>query len=171
METKGLITFKGGPLTLIGSQMTVGQQAPDFKVLADDLSSKSLADFKGKVKLVASVPSLDTPVCDLEIKRFNDAASDLSKDGVILFISCDLPFAQKRFCDTFKIAGVRTFSDHRDVSFGTHYGVLIKELRLLTRAVFIIDAQDKIRYLEVVKEVTSQPDYQAALTALKQISG
>ena len=171
MEQKNAVTFQGNPLTLVGEAAVVGRHAPDFEVLAGDLSRKTLADYKGKVKLIASVPSLDTPVCDLEIKRFNDEAAKLSKDVVILFISADLPFAQKRFCETFNVHGVQTLSDHRDVSFATNYGVLIKELRLLTRAVFVLDREEIIRYAEVVREITSHPDYAAALSALKKTVG
>jgi thioredoxin-dependent peroxiredoxin len=171
MERKNTVTLKGNPLTLVGDEVKVGQRAPAFQVLAGDLSEKTLADFKGKIKLIASVPSLDTPVCDLEIKRFNTAAAGLSKDTAILFISADLPFAQKRFCETFRIDGVQTLSDHREMNFAAAYGVWIKELRLLARAVFVIDREDKVRYAELVRELSQPPDYQAALAALKQAVG
>jgi len=117
------------------------------------------------------VPSLDTPVCDLEIKRFNDEAAQTGKDVVILFISMDLPFAQKRFCQAYDIKKVKTLSDHREGDFGVKYGVLIKELRLLSRAIFIIDKDDEVKYVEYVKEVASQPDYESALKGLKAIAG
>ena len=169
MDRGGIVTLKGGPVTLAGDEVKAGQKANDFIVLDNDLNEKTLADFKGKIKLIASVPSLDTPVCDMEIKRFNDEASKLSKDLVIIFISMDLPFAQKRFCQEFEIKKIKTLSDHRMASFGTNYGVLIKELRLLTRAVFLIDKDDKVAYVEYVKEVAMPPNYDAALVAIKKL--
>ncbi|MFA4991058.1 MAG: thiol peroxidase [Candidatus Omnitrophota bacterium] len=170
MERKDIVTLKGDPVTLSGNEVRVQDKAPGFKALAHDLTEKGLVDFKGKVKLIASVPSLDTPVCDLEIKRFNDDAASLYKDIVIIFISMDLPFAQKRFCGQFDIKKVKTLSDHKDADFGINYGVLIKELRLLARAIFIIDKEDIVRYIQIVKELSSPPDYQAALDALKEVS-
>ncbi|MGB2879049.1 MAG: thiol peroxidase [Candidatus Omnitrophota bacterium] len=170
MERKNAVTFKGNPITLLGNEAKTGQEAPDFKVLDAELNEKGLSDFKNKIKLIASVPSLDTPVCDLQIKRFNDEAAKISKDVAILFISMDLPFAQKRFCQEFNIKKVKTFSDHRDGDFGVKYGVLIKELRLLARAIFVVDKENKIRYVEYVKDITSQPDYETALNALKDIA-
>lgn len=166
MERKGVVTFKGSPVTLAGEEVKAGRKAPDFKALSADLNEVGLDAFKGKIKLIASVPSLDTPVCDLQIKRFNDEASKISKDVVIIFISMDLPFAQKRFCQAYDINKVKTLSDHRDASFGLNYGVLIKELRLLARAIFILDKDDKVAYVEYVKELGSQPDYDGALKAL-----
>jgi thioredoxin-dependent peroxiredoxin len=167
MERKDIVTMKGQPLTLIGREIAIGEKAPDFKVLSTGLDEICLADFKGKIKLIASVPSLDTPVCDLQIKRFNEEAVSLSKDIMVLFISADLPFAQKRFCQAYDIKKVKTLSDHKDMSFAQAYGVLIKELRLLSRAVFVIDKQDTVKYVEYVKELTSQPAYDKALAALK----
>lgn len=167
MERKNVVTLKGNPVTLVGDEVRVGQKASDFKVLAYDLTEKTLGDFKGKIKLIASVPSLDTPICDLQIKRFNDEASNISKDVVIIFISMDLPFAQKRFCDEFNINKIKTLSDHREADFGIKYGVLIKELRLLARAIFLIDKDDTIRYVEYVKELGTPPNYEAALNAIK----
>jgi len=164
------VTLEGNPLTLAGGEITAGQKAPDFTVLDKDLKETALSSFKGKVKLIASVPSLDTPICDLQIKRFNDEASRVSKDVVIIFISMDLPFAQKRFCQAYGIKKVKTFSDYRDASFGESYGVLVKELRLLSRAIFVIDKDDVIRYLEYVEEMASHPDYDGALNALKEIA-
>jgi len=170
MERKDVVTIKGNPLTLIGEEVKINQDAPDFKVLDSDLEEKGLDNFKGKIKLIASVPSLDTPVCDLQIKRFNDEAADVSKDIVILFVSMDLPFAQKRFCQEFDIKRVKTFSDHKDGDFGQKYGVLIKELRFLARAIFIIDKENKVRYVEYVKDIATHPDYDAALNILKGIT-
>lgn len=169
MERKDAVTLKGNPVTLVGEEAKVGQKAPNFKVVDQNMAEKTLDDFKGKIKLIASVPSLDTPVCDTEIKRFNDEASKLSKELAIIFISMDLPFAQKRFCQEFDINKVKTLSDHRDASFGVSFGVLIKELRLLARAIFILDKTDTIRYVEYVKEVGMPPDYNAALAALKKV--
>ena len=169
MDRYGVVTLKGNPVTLIGAEVRPAQKANDFNVLDNELKEKTLADFKGKIKLIASVPSLDTPVCDSEIKRFNDEASKLSKDLVIIFISMDLPFAQKRFCQEFEINKIKTLSDHKSASFGTNYGVLIKELRLLARAIFLIDKDDNVTYAEYVKEIGMPPNYDAALSAIKKL--
>lgn len=166
-ERNGAVTFKGNPLTLIGPEVKVGQQAPDFQVLAGDLSAVTLKSSAGKTRLISVVPSLDTPVCDEQTRRFNKEAASLPGNIEILTISVDLPFAQKRFCSTAGIDKIKTLSDHKDVSFGQNWGVLIKELRLLARAVFIVDQSGKVQYAEVVKEVTSHPNYQAALDSLK----
>ena len=167
-ERKGAITFKGNPLTLIGPELKAVQKAPDFQVLAGDLSVVTLKNSAGKTRLISVVPSLDTPVCDQQTRRFNEEATKLPGDIEILMISADLPFAQGRYCAAAGIKKVKTLSDHRDLSFGQNWGTWIKELRLLTRAVFVVDPQDKIQYAEYVKEVTSHPNYQAALDALKQ---
>ena len=169
MERGNAVTVKGNPDTLIGKEIKIGQRAPYFKVLDADLNEIDIAKFKGKIKLIASVPSLDTPICDLEIKRFNDEVSKISKDLVIIFISMDLPFAQKRFSKAYNIKKVKVFSDHRDANFASAYGVLIKGLRLLSRAVFIIDKNDSVCYVEYVKELTSHPDYDSAINALKKL--
>lgn len=171
MIRKNAITLEGKPLTLEGEEIKIGQKAPDFLVLDSNLKENNLENLKDKTKLIASVPSLDTPVCDLQIKRFNDEATRSSKDVSIIFVSMDLPFAQKRFCQVYNIKDVKTFSDHRDASFGVNYGVLIKELRLLARAVFIVDKKGIVRYVEYVKEISSHPDYNAALNALKTVVG
>ena len=166
-ERKGVTAFKGNPLTVIGNEVKVGQKAPEFTALAGDLSPVTLASSKGKTRLIISVPSLDTPVCDAETRRFNEEAAKMS--GVeVLVISMDLPFAQGRFCQAAGIKNLKTLSDHRDASFGKAYGTLIKELRLEARAIFIVDANDKVQYVEYVPEVTSHPNYDAALNALKQ---
>ena len=165
-ERKDGTTFKGNPLTLIGAEVKIGQKAPEFSALAGDLSPVTLANSKGKTRLIISVPSLDTPVCDAETRRFNEEAAKMS--GVeTLVISMDLPFAQGRFCQTAGIKNLKTLSDHRDASFGRAFGTLIKELRLESRAVFIVDSSDKVQYVEYVKEMTSHPNYEAALNALK----
>jgi thiol peroxidase len=167
IERKNAVTLKGTPFTLIGTEIKVGQKAPDFSVLASDLSPVTLTSGKGQTRLLISVPSLDTPVCDAETRRFNREAADLA--GVeTLVISVDLPFAQARFCKTADIKNLKTASDHRDVSFGRAYGTLIKELRILSRAIFVIDSNDVVRYVEYVKESTNYPDYDAALNSLKQ---
>ena len=161
------VTFKGNPVTLVGSKVNVGDKAPDFKVLAKDLSEVTLADSNGKVRLISVVPSIDTGVCEAQTLRFNQEASKL--DGVeILTISVDLPFAQKRWCAAEGVENLQTLSDHRDLSFGTNYGVAIEELRLLARATFVIDSSDKVTYAEYVPEVTEHPDYDKAVEAAKE---
>jgi thiol peroxidase len=161
------ITFKNQPVTLLGKEVKVGDQAPDFKVLANDLSEVTLADTKGFVRLISVVPSIDTGVCDAQTRRFNEAAAQL--DNVkVLTISVDLPFAQKRWCAAAGLENVQTLSDHRDLSFGEAYGVHIKELRLLARAVFVVDSNDKVTYVEYVSEATNHPDYEAAINAAKE---
>jgi len=168
-ERKGTVTFQGSPLNLLGNEVFTGNEAPDFQALANDLSPVKLSDFRGKVCIISSVPSIDTPVCDTQTRRFNEEAQKLGDDVVVLTISMDLPFAQKRWCAAAGIENVKTLSDHRDASFGTAFGLLIKELRLLARAVFVIDKQGVIRYIELVPELTNEPNYQAALKAAKQL--
>jgi thiol peroxidase len=170
IERKNVITFKSNPLTLIGAEVKVGQKAPEFTALAGDLSPVTLASSKGKTRLIVAVPSLDTPVCDAETRRFNEEAAKLAGVETIV-ISMDLPFAQGRFCQTAGIKNLKTLSDHRDASFGHAYGALIKELRLLARAVFVVDANDTVQYVEYVKEVTTHPNYEAALNAAKPKAG
>lgn len=164
----GAVTMKGNPLTLVGPELKVGDKAPDFVVLRNDLTPAKLADFKGKPVIICSVPSLDTPVCDRETRRFNEEAAKL-KDVRILAISMDLPFAQSRWCGAHGIQAVTTLSDHREASFGRNYGVLIDELRLLARAIFVIGADGKIHYLQLVREITNEPDYTAVLNAAKSL--
>ncbi|WP_096189729.1 thiol peroxidase [Evansella halocellulosilytica] len=160
------VTFKGNKVTLVGNEVNVGDQAPDFTVLANDLSEVTLADTKGKVRLISVVPSIDTGVCEQQTRRFNEEASQL--DGVeVLTISVDLPFAQKRWCAAEGIDNVQVLSDHRELSFGENYGVAIKELRLLSRSIFVVDSSDKVTYVEYVQEVTEHPDYEKALEAAK----
>ncbi len=169
MEQKGIITMKGNPLTLQGKSLKVGDRAPDFTVLDNNLNPVRLSAYKGKVCVLSSVPSLDTPVCDMETRRFNQEAADLGAGVVILTISMDLPFAQKRWCGAAGVDKVITLSDHREASFGTSYGVLIKELRLLARAIFVVDRSGSIQYIELVKELTSEPNYEAVLKAVKKL--
>ncbi|MCK4547192.1 MAG: thiol peroxidase [Candidatus Eisenbacteria sp.] len=168
-ERTGLVTIEGGPLTLSGDEVKVGDKAPDCDVLDNDLNPVKLSGFAGKVLVISAVPSLDTPVCDTETRRFNDEATKLGPDVVILTVSMDLPFAQKRWCGAAGVDRVKTVSDHRDASFGAAYGVLIKELRLLARAVFVVDKEGVIRYIQLVKEVTDEPDYESVLEAVRKL--
>jgi len=161
------ITFKNNPVTLIGNEVKVGEKAPNFSVLRNDLSVATLADYVGKVKIISVIPSIDTGVCDAQTRRFNEEASQLG-DVQILTISVDLPFAQKRWCAAAGIENVEVLSDHRDLSFGEAYGVAISELRLLARAVFVIDSEDQVVYTEYVSEATDHPNYEAAIAAAKE---
>ncbi len=167
-ERQGVITFGGAPLTLLGNEIKAGDKAPDFTLTDNDLAPKTLADYKGKVLIISAVPSLDTSVCDMETRRFNTEAANLGDDIAILTVSMDLPFAQKRWCGANGIDKVQTLSDHKDASLGTGYGVLIKELRLLARCIFVIDASGKVTYVQLVNEVTNEPDYNAVLEAAKK---
>ncbi|MBM4762562.1 thiol peroxidase [Bacillus sp. B15-48] len=161
------ITFKEKAVTLLGNEVKVGDQAPDFKVLANDLSEVTLQNTNGSVRLISVVPSLDTGVCDAQTRRFNEEA--VKFDNVkVLTVSVDLPFAQKRWCGANGIENVQTLSDHRDLSFGEAYGVAIQELRLLARAVFVVDSNDKVTYVEYVSEATNHPDYEAAIKAVSE---
>ncbi|ENQ3105576.1 thiol peroxidase [Bacillus cereus] len=160
------VTFKGNPITLVGTEVKVGDQAPNFQVLANDLSPVTLETYKGAVKLISVVPSIDTGVCDAQTRRFNEDAASI-ENAKVLAISVDLPFAQKRWCAANGLENVVTLSDHRDLSFGEAYGVVMKELRLLARAVFVVDSNDKVVYVEYVSEGTSHPNYEAALEAAK----
>ena len=162
--------MKGNPLTLTGNPVKVGDSAPDFEVLANDLSPVKLSSFAGKVCLISSVPSLDTSVCDIETKTFNEKAKALKDNVVVLTISMDLPFAQQRWCGAAGVKNVRTLSDHRKAEFGNAFGVLIKELRLLARAVFIVDSKGVIQYIQIVDELTNEPNYDEVIEALKGIS-
>ena len=170
-ERTGVVSFGDTPLTLLGQEVKGGSPAPDFEVLDNDLSPVRFSSFKGKVCIVSSVPSLDTPVCDTQTRRFNEELTDLGPDIEVLTISMDLPFAQKRWCGASGVSRVKTFSDHRDASFGTAFGLLIKELRLLARAVFVIDKDGMIQYIQIVEDLTKEPDYDAALQAAKKWVG
>ncbi|QLA15196.1 thiol peroxidase [Desulfolutivibrio sulfoxidireducens] len=166
-EKHGVVTFQGNPLTLLGDLPAVGAKAPEFTVLTNDVSPVGLADFTEKVLVVVSVPSVDTPVCDLETRRFNAEATGLGPQVRILVVSMDLPFAQKRWCAAAGVDRVTTLSDHALASFGQAYGVLIKELRLLARAVFVLNTDRAVTYAQLVPEITSEPDYAAALDAAR----
>ena len=169
IERTGVMTIHGNPLTLVGEAVKVGAPALDVELLDNDLKPVRLSTYRGKTLVIASVPSLDTPVCDLETRRFNDEAANLGADVEMVTVSMDLPFAQKRWCGAAGVKRLRTLSDHRDAAFGLAYGVLIKELRLLARAVFIVDREGTVRYEQLVKEVANEPDYDAVLLALAQI--
>jgi len=161
------VKFKGNPLTITG--IMPGITSPDFRVISQNMDLIKFSNFKDKIKVITSFPSLDTPVCDLQVKEFSKIATSLSEDIVIIGISCDLPFAQKRFCEVNEIKNVYIFSDYRFHSFGINFGILIKELKLLARTVFIIDKMNNIRYSEIVEELTDQPDYEKALENLKKV--
>jgi thiol peroxidase len=166
MERPGATTMRGNPLTLIGPELKAGDAAPDFKLVDNSLKNVSLADTGRNVRIISVVPSLDTPVCDAQTKRFNEEAAKLP--GVdILTVSMDLPFAQKRWCGAFGVDKVKMLSDHRDGSFGTNYGTLIKDLRIESRAIFVLDQKNTIRHAEYVKEVADFPNYDTALTAAR----
>jgi thiol peroxidase len=168
-EEETVVTFQGNPLTLVGNQVKVGDTAPDVEVLANDLTPVRLSGFRGKVCVICSVPSLDTSVCDTQTRKFNEQAASLGDDVVVLTISMDLPFAQKRWCGSANVENVQTLSDHSKAEFGNGFGVLIKELRLLARTVFVVDKEGVIRYIQIVDELTDEPDYEAALKAVKEI--
>ncbi|MGX0610983.1 thiol peroxidase [Staphylococcus capitis] len=161
------ITFKNDPITLSGQQVKEGDIAPDFTVLDNSLNQITLEDYKGKKKLISVVPSIDTGVCEQQTRKFNEEASQ--EDGVVLTISVDLPFAQKRWCASNGLENVVTLSDHRDLSFGENFGVVMEELRLLARSVFVLDESNKIVYKEIVSEGTNFPDFDAALEAYRNI--
>ena len=163
------IKFKGNPLNLVGRVIKAGNLASDFRAISQDLKDVTLANFKGKIKVITSFPSLDTPICDLQIKEFNEKAAHTSKEVIILGISKDLPFAQKRFCEANKIKNVVVLSDYKFSSFGINYGLLIKELNLLARAVIILDKNDVIRYIQIVDELTTPPNYLDALNSLEEV--
>lgn len=168
-ERQGVITFKSNPMTLCGQPVAAGAAAPDFRVVDNALQPVTLASSAGKIRLITVVPSLDTPVCDTMTRTFNQDAANLPENVVTYTISLDLPFAQKRWCGNAGIDKVQTLSDYQERSFALNYGLLIKELKLLARAVLVIDANDRISYLQIVPEVTAEPDYAAALAAVKAL--
>ncbi len=172
VERRGLIQFGGRDVTVVGADITVGQQAPEFTVTAQNWQPfHGLADTAGKVRIIAAVPSLDTAVCDRETRRFNEAAAALGEDIAILVISTDLPFAQKRWCGAAGIEQVTVLSDHKDVDFGVKYGVLMKEVRVLRRAVFVVNREGKVVYVEYMPALGEEPDYEAVLQAARQALG
>ncbi|MEF3302629.1 thiol peroxidase [Paenibacillus sp. GYB003] len=165
-----MATFKGNPITLVGPQIKVGDKAPNFTVNKNLLQEVSLADYAGKIKLISVVPSLDTGVCDQQTRRFNEEAAKLGDNVVILTISVDLPFAQARWCGAAGVDKVETLSDYKNRSFGQAYGVLIQEFQLLMRSIFVVDADDTVRYVEYVGEMTEHPNYEAAIEAVKALA-
>ena len=168
-ERAGLITMKGNPLTLLGQEVKVGQKAPEFTVVDNQLSPVKLTEFRGKTVIISSVPSLDTGVCDKQTRRFNEEATALDGKVVVLTISMDLPFAQARWCGAAGVKRVVTLSDYQRADFGHQYGLLIKDLRLLARAVLVIDKTGVIRYVQLVPEIATEPDYEAAIQAAKEV--
>jgi len=168
-ESRRTVTLKGKVLTLAGSQIIVGEKAPNFKLVATDFRELELSASRGKNRLLSVVHSLDTEVCELQTQRFEEEAAKF-KDVVIYAISMDLPFAQARYCSTHSITNLQLLSDHREGSFGRAYGVLIEELRLLSRAIFIIDRDDRVRYTEYVPEITQHPNFEKAIQVLKEVA-
>jgi thiol peroxidase len=169
-ERAAAVSFQGGPLTLLGPDLAVGDAAPAFSTVDGEFNAVTLDDFAGKTLLISAVPSLDTPVCAVQTRRFNDEVANLPDDVAVLTVSMDLPFAQGRFCEAEGVDKVKTVSDHVDRSFGLGYGVLIKELGLLTRSVFVVGKDGKVAYKQIVPEVTDEPDYDAALAAARAAS-
>jgi len=170
MDKHKQVTMKGKTVTLVGKQVNIGELAPDAEVIANDMSPVKLSAFRGKVLIISSVPSLDTSVCDTETRRFNEESQRLGDNVAVLTISMDLPFAQKRWCGAAGIKNVRTLSDYRAAAFGETYGVLIDELRLLARAVFVVDRQGIVRYIQIVEEIAHEPDYEAVLKVVKELT-
>ncbi|MBP2001284.1 thiol peroxidase [Paenibacillus shirakamiensis] len=168
-ERKEVATFKGNPITLLGPELKVGDTAPDFTLNKNLVETVTLQDYAGKIKLISVVPSLDTGVCDAQTRRFNEEADRLGDKVTILTVSADLPFAQARWCGASGIEGVITLSDYKDNSFGEAYGVLIKEFRLDYRSIFVVDADNTIRYVEYLNEMTEHPNYDKALEAVKEL--
>lgn len=167
--TTAAVTMKGKPVTLLGGDVSVGQAAPDCTLVANDLSEFRFSSLKGKKVVISVVPSLDTPVCDAQTRKFNQEAAGLGSDVVVLTVSMDLPFAQKRWCGAAGTTRVQTLSDHRDGAFGKAYGLLISGLRLLARAVFVVDGKGIVRYKQIVEEITAEPDYEKALQAVRDL--
>jgi thioredoxin-dependent peroxiredoxin len=166
MDRAGATTLMGKPMTLVGPELKVGDKAPEFTALDNGLKAVTLTDTGHKTRIFSVVPSLDTPVCDAQTKRFNEEAGELP-DVDVYTVSMDLPFAQKRFCNSFALDRVKMLSDHKDASFGSSYGTLIKELRILSRAIFVVGPDDKLKYVEYVPEVSQHPNYEAALAAVR----
>jgi thioredoxin-dependent peroxiredoxin len=169
MERQAATTFKGNPLTLVGPELKAGDKAPDFDVVDGTLQSFTLDKTGDGVRIFSVLPSLDTPVCDMQTKRFNTEAGKLP-NVKIFTISMDLPFAQKRYCDAFAVDNVKMLSDHKTASFGSAYGTLIKEWRVESRAIFVVDQNNTIRHVEYVKEVASHPNYEAALDKARELT-
>lgn len=167
MERKNVITFKGSPMTLVGSEVKIGQKAPDATLTDTSMSSVKLSSYAGKIVVLSCVPSLDTGICDIQTRKFNEKAANLGKDVVILTISMDLPFAQKRWCGAAGVEQVKTLSDYKGAKFAEDYGLLIKEWHLIARAVIVLDKNQVVRYIQIVPEISTEPDYEAAVNAAK----
>ena len=167
-EHAGLVTLKGTPVTLLGTSVAVGDKAPGFRVVDAQFAAVDLAQFRGQPCLISVVPSLDTGVCAAQTHRFDEEVQRLPADAVIMTVSMDLPFAQKRFCESEKVGRIRVYSDHVWREFGLNYGVLIKDMGLLARSVFVIDRNGVVSYRQLVREVTEHPDYEAALAAVRR---
>jgi thiol peroxidase len=170
MERPGATTLRGNPKTLVGPELRAGDHAPDFQAVDDSLQPVNLAGTGPGVRIFSVVPSLDTPVCDAQTKRFNEEAGKLPNINIYT-VSMDLPFAQKRWCGAFGVDRIKMISDHRDGSFGEHYGTLIKDLRILSRAIFVVDQHNTIQHVEYVKEVADHPNYESALSIAKKLAG
>jgi thiol peroxidase len=168
-ERAGATTMRGNPLTLLGREVKPGEKAPDFDVVNDSLKPVNLAATSGAVRIFSVIPSLDTPVCDAQTRRFNEEAAQLP--GVDIYtVSMDLPFAQKRWCGAYGVDKVKMLSDHKSGSFGEQYGTLIKELRIESRAIFVLDKDNTLKHVEYVKEVADHPNYDAALNAARSLT-
>lgn len=170
MERQGAVTLKGNPMTVVGPELKVGDKAPDFTCVDNAMKPVSLAQTSGKVRIFSVIPSLDTPVCDAQTRRFNEEAARMP-NAEIYTVSVDLPFAQKRWCGAFGVDRVRMLSDHKDASFGAAWGTLIKDLRIESRAIFVVDRDNVIRYVQYVKEVSDFPDYESALNVARSLVG
>lgn len=169
-ERSGAVTMRGNPLTLVGTEIKAGNPAPDFTVIGNDMSPVKFSSYRGRVCIVSSVPSLDTPTCDMETRRFNTEAGKLGEGVAVLTISMDLPFAQKRWCAAAGVENLTTLSDHRNAAFGSAWGLLIKELRLLARAVYVVDKEGVVRHAQLVKEIAEEPDYDAVLEEARKLA-
>jgi thiol peroxidase len=170
IDRPGIIKMHGKPLTLTGRDLKIGFDAPDFEVIDNDFNPVKFSSFDGKIRVIATVPSLDTPVCDMQTRRFNQEAASMGDDIVVLTISVDLPFAQKRWCGNAGVENVITLSDYKYGSFGTEYGVMIKEMHILARAVFVVDKERVLQYTQIVREISEEPDYDDVLNAIKKLS-
>ncbi len=167
-DRSGLVTVGGKPVTLVGQELKVGDVAPDVTVLGNEMDEVRLSSYRGKVCVISALV-LDTPTCDVETRRFNAEAGKLGDDVIILTVSMDLPFAQKRWCGVASIDKVVTLSDHRDAAFGSAYGILVKESRLLARTIFVVDREGIVRYIQLVKELADEPDYDAVIAAVRRV--
>jgi len=168
-KTQNKVTFKGNPVTLAGTPIKKGDEAPDFQALDNELAPKKLSDYNGKIRILSVFLSIDTGPCSRQTRKFNEEAAKLGDDVVILSVSNDLPFALGRFCGAEGIDNVITLSDHKDLDFSTKYGFLVEDFRLLARGVVVIDKNNKVQYVEYVPEISEEPDYDSALKAVKEL--